>query len=62
MSMFSDATCPKCGKRYGWQGKVRIPCPRCGHLVKESPEDKKAIDDMIELLTKRMLADDQPTG
>jgi PHP family Zn ribbon phosphoesterase len=35
MSAFNDGTCPRCRKRFGWQGKLtdRPPCPKCGHKV-----------------------------
>lgn len=34
MSMI-DGNCPKCGKRFGWQGSMidRPPCPKCGHQI-----------------------------
>lgn len=30
---FIDGTCLKCGRRYGWQGKIvdQPPCPKCGN-------------------------------
>lgn len=34
MSGMMDARC-RCGKRFGWRGKVtdRPPCPSCGHAL-----------------------------
>jgi ribosome-binding protein aMBF1 (putative translation factor) len=31
--VFIDVLCPKCRRRFGWQGRMvdRPPCPRCGH-------------------------------
>ena len=31
--MFCDASCSRCGKRFGWTGKMSDcpPCPRCGY-------------------------------
>lgn len=50
MSMI-DASCPKCGKRFGWSGSMidRPPCPRCGHqLPKEELEAADAAMDAFE--------------
>ena len=31
----NDATCGKCGKRFGWAGRTvdRPPCPQCGDTI-----------------------------
>lgn len=31
MSAFNDGTCPKCGNRFGWTGKITDcpPYPQC---------------------------------
>lgn len=33
MNAMIDAQCPKCNRRFGWQGDLtdRPACPRCGH-------------------------------
>ena len=35
MRAMFDASCPKCGKRFGWRGEAidRPPCPACGHQI-----------------------------
>lgn len=42
MATFYDASCDKCGRRFGWQGELtdRPNCPRCGHR----PPDKELAD------------------
>lgn len=59
MAGFFDATCPKCGKRFGWSGELveRPPCPGCGHAIPaeelKAGEDALAIAEMQALLTRR---------
>lgn len=57
-----DASCPKCGKRFGWAGgPLRCPpCPRCGHEI-----DRAALEhDQAEIDRAResMLADGPETA
>lgn len=61
MASFIDATCTKCGRKYGWCGEMkdRPKCPKCGHLEPYDPSDDKMIDEMRDfLLNKRK----QPPG
>lgn len=47
MSATIDASCPKCGKRFGWCGKLTdMPnCPRCGR----EPDRAKLAADQAEM-------------
>jgi DNA-binding XRE family transcriptional regulator len=55
-----DATCPKCGRRIGWSGKMvdRPKCRRCGHRPPES--ELAAADLEMEEFEKRLAALDVP--
>lgn len=37
---FYDTTCPDCGRRYGWHGRMadKPPCPGCRKVRKEPSE------------------------
>jgi len=54
----NDATCPKCGKRFGWVGPVTSmpPCPRCGWT--EDVEELFELEKKLEEMRRRMLSDD----
>ena len=53
-SGFSNATCGKCGKRFGWTGRLseKPPCPKCGaHQEpkrKASPSQRGLFDGLDE--------------
>jgi len=57
MTTFNDACCPKCKKRFGWQGscKDHLGCPRCGWKPdpKELDNDTKELEDFRKYLTAR---------
>jgi len=50
---FYDARCPKCGKRFGWHGRLtdKPACPRCGHrddpaaLARDEAEIERVLQD-----------------
>lgn len=50
----NDATCPKCGKRFGWAGEVvdRPPCPNCSHTIPLEilRSDQKMLDEVRKML------------
>ena len=50
---FMDATCPLCGKRFGWNGNLldRPVCPKCGHRPTE--EDRQAAQDRFDAMLKK---------
>jgi len=49
---FNDATCLKCGHRYGWQGKLtdKPACPKCGQ--EPNREELAKIEKEIEKVFK----------
>lgn len=53
MNAMMDASCPKCGKRFGWHGHVtdRPPCPRCAHQIPRADLEAEAgkIDEFMRL-------------
>jgi predicted nucleic-acid-binding Zn-ribbon protein len=57
MPSMIDASCPKCGKRFGWTGSMvnKPACPKCGY--RDSQEDLAAADAAMktfeELLASR---------
>lgn len=57
MPAFMDATCSKCGKRFGWVGKVtdRPACPNCGDRPSDESlqADEEELNDFKELLIKK---------
>lgn len=57
MSAFNDATCGRCGRRFGWTGEMkdRPKCPRCGHRPpqKELDEAQREMDKFREELRRR---------
>jgi endogenous inhibitor of DNA gyrase (YacG/DUF329 family) len=61
MPSLCDATCPRCGKRFGWSGEpgARPPCPRCGHQIDPAvlAHDQAEID----MAREQMLADTPET-
>lgn len=56
---FFDARCTKCGARIGWTGKLsdKPPCYKCGHHDVCTSDDDKYIEEMEQLLRKKMLGD-----
>lgn len=52
---FLDATCPKCGKRFGWTGN-KPPCPRCKY--QDDPAELAELEAKLDRLTEEMLRDD----
>ena len=56
-----DATCPKCGCRVAWKGRVfdRPRCPRCGHQIPQG--ELAAADQQLEKIRQEMLADSNRT-
>lgn len=62
MSAFNDGQCPKCGKRFGWTGKVsdRPPCPKCGHQLPK--EELEAADKQMEDFEKFLIARKKAEG
>lgn len=58
MSSFNDATCPKCGKRFGWQGNMvdKPQCPKCGHT--DDPAELAEADAEMERIKKELFGDD----
>lgn len=56
----TDATCSRCGKRFGWMGALKDcpPCPRCKFTPARSAEDDEALKEMEALLTKKMFGDE----
>jgi PHP family Zn ribbon phosphoesterase len=54
VSAFMDATCPRCGRRFGWTGKAmdRPPCPKCGHVM--ARELLKKTDELMEEFEKKL--------
>lgn len=63
MAAFFDDSCPKCRRRFGWQGELtdRPACPKCGHQVPraELEAGQKEMDDFQALLLTRA---DRSTG
>jgi uncharacterized protein (DUF983 family) len=51
----NDATCPKCGKRFGWVGELtdKPPCPRCGH--EDDPEELDRVQKLLDETEARMM-------
>jgi len=49
-----DATCPKCGKRFRWSGKMidKPACPKCGH--RDSQEELQKTDQELEEMEKEI--------
>lgn len=44
MPAMNEATCPKCGKRFGWIGRVVAApaCPRCGQVLDKASLERTA--------------------
>lgn len=61
MPGFFDASCPKCGKRFGWSGEItnRPPCPRCGHQIDMAAleADQKEMEAFRDLLLSKPTAE-----
>lgn len=59
---FNDATCPKCGNRYGWMGTLleKPPCDKCGFL--ETAEELEKVHQEEQLLYKELMSDLVTTG
>jgi len=60
MPSMIDASCPKCGRRFGWCGELRDkpPCPRCGH--RDDPAELAAAQAKMDRLKE--LAVSNPTA
>lgn len=60
MPSMIDASCPKCGKRFGWCGEMtdKPPCPRCGHAddPAELAKVQAQMDEMEQLILSRPTA------
>ena len=52
-----DTRCQKCGRRFGWPGRVldAPPCPHCGHRIPAADlgHDHEQIEDFRRLLAER---------
>ena len=55
ISAFFDATCDKCGARFGWCGEAtdRPPCPRCGATVPASVLAKPIHNPLVDAYINR---------
>jgi len=44
---FFDVQCGRCGRRFGWHGRLadRPPCPGCGRLVPQNSADWRPVGD-----------------
>jgi len=58
VNAFCDATCPRCGKRFGWTGGTqdRPPCPRCQHTV--DPKELAEVEAELDRVRREVLGDD----
>jgi predicted nucleic acid-binding Zn-ribbon protein len=63
MPAFNDASCPKCGRRFGWVGEMidRPPCPKCGHQIpkEELQEADEEMEKFRQLLRDRKAKKDK---
>jgi len=57
MIAYFIATCPSCGKRFGWTGEFtqKPPCPRCE--CREDPEAMKRANEEIDRTRRKVLKD-----
>ncbi len=61
----NDATCGKCGRRFGWYGRLvnRPPCPDCGDVVPQSQLEKEQREvDLVMKAVRARLALDEAKG
>lgn len=55
MTAMIDASCPKCGRRFGWCGSMsnRPACPKCGHRPPQEELDSAEAE--MEAMEKLIL-------
>lgn len=62
MTAMIDASCPKCGRRFGWCGTManRPACPRCGHRPPQ--EELEAAEAEMKAMEEQLLTHPRDAG